>query len=227
MSAFDNLPRVPMAPAPWQLRGQGYILAVRLPDSFLDNQSFLPDTQRPTRRGRLAYVMFVDYQQSDAGPYHELLYIPGSLAFGARRHLSISKIYVSTWDSVVNGHENWGIPKERCDFKVSYGVNGVDEVRLMLDGQVIAELDFRPRLFRLPFNGKLVPARFRTLAQHFKGREFTYIPSARGHIRPASLVRSRFDSRYFPDISQGTVVACVKVTDFDMTFPVATIRPLA
>lgn len=226
MPAFDNMPPVPMRPAPWQLKGQGYILAVRLPESFLDNQSFLPETQRATRRGRLAYVMFVDYRETDVGPYHELLYIPGSLAFGSRRRLSISRIYVSTRESVVNGHENWGIPKERCDFRVSYGVNGVDEVRLVLDGQVIAELDFCPRLFRLPFNGNLVPARFRTLAQHFKGREFTYIPSARGHLRPASLVRSRFDSRYFPDVSQGRVVACVKVTDFDMTFPVATVRNL-
>lgn len=226
MPDFDNLPVVPMAPAPWHLKGQGYILAIRLPEAFLDNESFLPDSLRSTRRGRMAYVMFVDYSQSDAGPYHELLYIPGSLAFGQKRHLSISKIYVSTWDSVVNGHENWGIPKERCDFQVRYGVKGVDEVRLLRDGEVIAELDFRPRLLRLPFDGRLVPARFRTLAQHFKGREFVYIPVAKGHIKPASLVRSRFDSRYFPDISQGAVVACVKVTDFDMTFPVATVRYL-
>lgn len=226
MPDFDNLPVVPMVPAPWQLKGQGYILAIRLPEEFLDNESFLPDSLRASRRGRMAYVMFVDYSQSDAGPYHELLYIPGSLAFGQKRHLSISKIYVSTWESVVNGHENWGIPKERCDFQVRYGVKGVDEVRLIRDGEVIAELDFRPHLFRLPFDGRLVPARFRTLAQHFKGREFVYIPAAKGYVKPASLVRSWFDRRYFPDISQGKVVACVKVTDFDMTFPVATVRYL-
>ncbi|HEX4937173.1 MAG TPA: hypothetical protein VFX11_00750 [Candidatus Kapabacteria bacterium] len=226
MPAPDKLPVVPLVPAPWQLKGQGYILAIRLPDAFLDHQSFIADSQRHTRRGRVAYVMFVDYRESDVGPYHELLYIPGTLAFGRRRHLSISKIYVSTRDSVVNGHANWGIPKERCDFQVRYGVEGVDEVRLLRDGQVIAELDLRPRLFRVPFDGRLVPARFRTLAQHFEGREFTYIPVAKGHVRPASLVRSRFDSRHFPDISQGKVVACVKVTDFDMTFPVATVRML-
>lgn len=224
MSAFDNLPQVPMAPAPWQLKGQGYILAIRLPEPFLDNESFIPDTLRPSRRGRLAYVMFVDYSQSDAGPYHELLYIPGSFAFGSQRRLSISKIYVSTWNSVVNGHENWGIPKERCDFQVTYGSDGVDEVRLLLEGQVFAELSFKSRFFRIPFDGSLVPKKLRTLAQHFKGREFTYIPVAKGHVKPAKLLRSRFDSRFFPDISQGNVVACVKVTDFDMTFPVAAVR---
>lgn len=224
MSAFDNLPVVPMAPAPWQLKGQGYIMAIRLPDAFLDNESFIPDNLKPSRRGRMAYVMFVDYERSDAGPYYELLYIPGSFAFGNQRRLSISKIYVSTWDSVVNGHENWGIPKERCDFQVTYGADGVDEVRLLNDGKVFAELSFKSRFFRIPFNGNLVPQKLRTLTQHFKGREFTYIPVAKGHVRYASLLRSRFDGRYFPDISQGKVVACVKVTDFDMTFPVATIR---
>lgn len=227
MSAFDTLPvapAVPMAPAPWQLRGKGYILAIRLPETFLDNESFIPDSLRPSRRGRLAYVMFVDYERSDAGPYHELLYIPGSFAFGNQRRLSISKIYVSTWDSVVNGHENWGIPKERCDFRVAYGADGVDDIQLLRDGEVIAELSFRSRFFGIPFDSKLVPAKWRTLAQHFNGREFTYIPVAKGHVKLASLLSSRFDSRYFPDISQGKVVACMKVTDFDMTFPVATIR---
>lgn len=226
MPDFDNLPAVPMVPAPWQLKGQGYILAIRLPDAFLDNESFLPDNLRPSRRGGTGYVMFVDYSQSDAGPYYELLYIPGSLSFGKKRLLSISKIYVSSWDSVVNGRENWGIPKEHCDFQVRYGANGVDEVRLVRDGQVIVELAFKPRLFRLPFDGRLIPARLRTLAQQFKGREFVYIPTAKGHVKPASLVHSHIDPRYFPDVSQGKVMACVKVIDFDMTFPVATVRYL-
>ncbi|MDP2227341.1 MAG: hypothetical protein Q8J78_07670 [Moraxellaceae bacterium] len=226
MTQFENLPVVPKAPAPWQLKGQGYILAIRLPPEFLDTQSFADPALVASRRGRMAYVMFVDYQSSDAGPYHELLYIPGSFQFTGARRLSISKIYVSTWDSVVNGHDNWGIPKERCDFQVSYGNDGIDEVKLLLDGRVFAELNFRSHLFRLPFNGHLIPKGLRTLAQQFKGREFTYIPLAKGHVKPARLLSARIDSAHFPDISQGRVVACVKVTDFDMVFPVAAVREL-
>lgn len=226
MSSFENLPEVPRVPAPWQLRGQGYILAIRLPAGFLDHESFTPDSIAASRRGRLAYVMFVDYQSSDAGPYHELLYIPGSFRFSAARRLSITKIYVSTWDSVVNGHENWGIPKERCDFRVSYGADGIDHVQLSLDGTIFAELKFRHRLFPIPFNGKLVPQPLRTLAQHFKGNEFTYVPTAKGHVKPASLLQARFDSALFPDISRGRIVACMKVTDFDMVFPEAVKKPI-
>lgn len=221
MTQFENLPQVTEAPAPWLLKGCGYILAIRLPKAFLDQQSFIAEDLKSSRRGQLAYVMFVDYQSSDVGPYHELLYIPGSLQFTTARHLSISRIYVSSWESVVNGHRNWGIPKDRCDFAVKYGKDDIDEVKVSLNGHVFAELKFRKKLFGIPFNSKLVPKKLRTLAQHFKNQEFTYSPEAKGHIQPAALLESRFDSEYFPDISQGKVVACVKVQDFEMIFPVA------
>lgn len=230
MSRFVTLAEAPApvidAPAPWQLRGQGYILAIRLPAAERDNASFLPDDLRASRRGALAYVMFVDYAHSPAGPYHELLFIPGSLQFTDGRHLSISRIYVSSWESVVNGRANWGIPKDRCDFQVRYGSDGVDDIRLSLDGQVFAELKFQHRFFRLPFHGGWVPERLRTLGQRFRGREFTYAPTARGHIKPARLLSSRIDGALFPSLANGRVVACVKVTDFEMAFPVAGVREL-
>lgn len=226
MTQFENLPEVMAAPAPWLLKGSGYILAIRLPKAFLDQQSFLAGDLKASRRGPLAYVMFVDYQSSDVGPYHELLYIPGSLQFRRARHLTISRIYVSSWESVVNGQRNWGIPKDYCDFAVSYGKDDIDEVKLSLNGHVFAELKFRKKLFGLPFNGKLVPKKLRTLTQQFKGHEFTYIPEARGYIQPATLLEAHFDSEYFPDISQGKVVACVKVQDFQMIFPVSEITTI-
>lgn len=221
----DSPAPVADAPAPWQLRGQGYILAIRLPAKILDD-SFIPEEQKASRRGSLAYVMFVDYESSPAGPYHELLFIPGSLQFTDSRQLSISRIFVSNWESVVNGRANWGIPKDRCDFQVKYGQDDIDEIRLLLDGHVFAELKFRHRFFRLPFNGGWVPAKMRRLAQRFRGREFTYSPLAKGHIKPAQMLEARIDNKIFPDFSQGKVIACVKVTDFGMTFPVAEIREL-
>ncbi|MGH8493698.1 MAG: acetoacetate decarboxylase family protein [Moraxellaceae bacterium] len=226
MSAFENLPVVPMAPSPWNLKGQGYILAVRLPREVLDKESFIDKALAATRRGPMAYVMFVDYERSDAGPYHELLYIPGSLQFNGGRHLSISKIYVSTWNSVVNGHENWGIPKEHCDFTASYGSDGVDEIKLLQDGHVFADLKFSHHLFRIPFNGSWLPKKLLTIGQWFKGRQFRFAPQAKGHIKPARLLSWKFDSALFPDLAKGKVVACVKVTGFEMVFPVAEITTL-
>jgi hypothetical protein len=58
-----------------------------------------------------------------------LLYIGGTLKFGQKRHYSISKIYVSTQDSIDNGQKNWGIPKEMAHFEVQYGADNHDTIK--------------------------------------------------------------------------------------------------
>ena len=227
MTSVHPLHQVPLAPAPWQLSGSGYIVAIRLPDSMTDQELFVPDSLQGTRKGRLAVMMFVDYAQSDVGPYHELLFIPGQFRFSDGYHRSITRIFVSTWDSVVNGNINWGIPKDRCDFQVQYGERE-DVIALRAeDGTTFAELTFRPsRWPRLPTTTSLVPARLRTLGQHRDGQQFLYTPSSKGHVKPAKLVSARFNPAYFPDLSQGKIVSCMKVTDFNMVFPLSHIEPI-
>jgi hypothetical protein len=227
MTEMEKLPVVPPAPAPWQLRGQGYIFVVQLPDDVLANGSFIPDSLKGTRRGRLAYAMFVDYAESPAGPYHELLYIPGSFQFSDARRLSITRIYVSSWESVVNGRNNWGIPKERCDFMVNYGADRMDHIHLRAaDGTVFADIQLEHKFIRLPMPGKWVPAALRTLSQHWAGREFTYTPEATGYVKWASVLNWRFDPHYFPDLARGRVLAALKISDFSMVFPEASVRNL-
>ena len=61
----------------------------------------------------------------------------GTFAFeDGKRHLSISRIFVSTLDSVVNGQRNWGIPKDVAQFDVRYGDNGVDRVTVSRNGSL-------------------------------------------------------------------------------------------
>lgn len=217
-----------VAPAPWQLRGQGYMVAVLMPPAQLDaDPGPLAPGIASTRRGRLAYALFVDYADSDVGPYHELMIIPGSFAFHAGRLLSITRIYVSTQDSVNNGRANWGIPKERCDFFVSYGADRLDHIRLRADdGTVFADMQLQHKFVKLPMPAQWVPERLRTLGQQLDGQEFIFSPEANGHIKWASVLNWSFDARYFPDLAQGRVVAAFKVTDFSMIFPKAQVRSL-
>lgn len=218
---------VPLAPAPWNLAGSGYVLAVHLPEKMSDEDLFVPATLRGKRRGRLALMMFVDYTESNVGPYHELLLIPGSFTFNHSVNRSITRIFVSTTESVVNGYLNWGIPKERCDFSVEYGSREDHIVLTAEDGTRFAELTLRPRrVFRIPTRASLIPEKWRTLGQHRDGQQFLYAPDSRGHIKPASLVDARFDGRYFPDITQGKIISCWKITDFSMVFPVADVAPI-
>ncbi|MFP5306312.1 MAG: acetoacetate decarboxylase family protein [Gammaproteobacteria bacterium] len=209
------------APAPWRLRGCGYVSLLRCPQSLLDAQSFVP----PALAGRrvaspYALMMFVDYAESPVGPYHELLFIPGRFVFGdGRRHLSISRIFVSTMDSVVNGRRNWGIPKDVAEFDVRYSKGGLDRVTVKRDGSVFAELAYRSWPLSAPVHTALLPDAWHTLAQCDGERSYVYRPTARGWTRPARLVEARFDAQQFPDAARGKALATVKLTHFDMCFP--------
>lgn len=216
---------LPPVPAPWTLTGQGYVLVVRLPRDVLEHGSFLPPGCPRLGRSRLAYAMFVDYASSDVGPYRELLYIPGRLRIGTRRDLSISRIFVSTWASVVNGRRNWGIPKDRANFALAAGPDGRESLSVTAaDGTVFAEMELQARGPQLPAPGHWVPRPLRTLSQRYEGQVYTYAPWARGHLRLARVLGWRFDPRWFPDLARGEPLLALKVTDFRMVFPAARIE---
>jgi hypothetical protein len=220
-----SLPEVPLAPAPWQLRGSGWIVALKPAPGSAARDAFLPPDLAGRGRGLASYLMYVDYAQSGCGPYRELLFLPGAYPFGdGRRHFTISRILVSTWDSVVNGRRNWGIPKDRADFAVTTDDATREQcVRVTSEGRELCELRFGRLSFapRLPVNGGLVPASLRTLAQQFRGHTYYYAPQARGWVRPGRLLSWRFDAELFPDLTGAAVVAALRVESFQMTFPPA------
>lgn len=222
----ESLPRVPLCPAPWDLRGAGWIVALKLPTHHPAHDAFLPRELVGRRRSLASCLMYVDYAESGCGPYRELLFMPGAFPFDdGRSHLTISRILVSTWDSVVNGRANWGIPKDRADFEVERGgVQAREErVRVTSQGREVCELRFATLRFAppLPVHGALVPASLRTLAQRLRGQTYYYAPQARGRIRPGRLLSWRFDAELFPDLTAAAVVAALQVESFRMTFPVA------
>ena len=217
------------APAPWTLRGRGYICILRAPAQLLDDGRFLPPSLQGRRAAsRFCYLMLVDYSHSPVGPYHELLFIPGTFPFeDGRNHLSISRIFVSSLDSVVNGRRNWGIPKELAQFDVRHGEQGLDRVRVSRDGSTFAELDFASWPVSLPFTTAILPRQWTTLGQHHDGQSYLYRPTARGWVRPASLRRARFDAAVFPDLELARPLLTIGVTRFSMTFHEATMHPVA
>lgn len=227
LQADAILPEVPPRPAPWNLRGRGWIVALKLPPQHPAHDAFLPAELTGRGRGLASFLVYADYGESDCGPYRELLFIPGAFPFDdGRRHLSISRILVSTWDSVVNGRNNWGIPKDRADFEVQQ--QGREEsVRVTSEGREVCELRFAALRFAppLPVHGGIVPAGLRTMAQRFRGNSYFYAPGARGRVRPGRLLSWRFDPGLFPDLAGAAVVATLKVESFRLTFPAARVQP--
>lgn len=213
-----------LAPAPWQLRAQAYLLALK----FAETSPFtaLAGLVEP-RIGPLAFALFVDYAEAPVGPYRELLFIPGTYRFGAQRWPSITKIYVSTQASIDNGRRNWAIPKELASFDVSYGVDGVDRIRMDVDGVRAVELVFAPRSPRVPCASWLLPPRLRTLAQPDGERTLITRPRAHGKLQHARVVEAWSDGRHFPALSRARVFASFKLTEVALTFPAAEARPRA
>ncbi len=219
----SGLPEVAPVPPPWDLRGEGCIILLRQGAA----SPVLATAPEAEYVGGPAIVMFVDYAESPAGPYRELLCIPGRFRFGETRTWSIGRIFVSTWESVVNGRRNWGIPKDRADFERRAEGTGRERIRVSVDGRLLASLDIGKQGPALPFPGWLLGARMRTLTQDYAGQRFTLAPTASGKARYARVHELSAAGETFGGLDASNVMAATWIPEFRMRFPEARISALA
>jgi len=163
-------------PAPWTLTGKGLIVVMRSKAEKLMADTRIPLDIRDTLKSPVSVLMYVDYTHSNAGPYKELLYIPGTAQFsqklGSKRLLTISNIVVSSASSVKNGRVNWGIPKNLCNFDVAQGPENLQEISLHQDGVPQFDLAYRGKGFSFPINTGLVPGFMKPWVNDGKVRNF-------------------------------------------------------
>jgi len=204
-------------PPPWRLRGSGYVFLFTFEPWFLRAGGFLPPELEGADgfEGQLGALVLADYRQSPVGPYRELLFLAGRNLRWRNHRLSVTRIFVSTEASAVNGRENWGIPKAAADFEVIRQEGGTERVIVLLGGFAKVDLTVTPaRGFPLPAASLLAPPSWRTLVQFTGGQPVTTRMSGRGVLRPAKLLDFRTLPGVFPDVSQGELVAGFQVRDF-------------
>ena len=211
------------AKAPWRLGGDAYVVELKMPEEVLDRECFVPESLKDRRLGTSSRMIYVDYKSSPVGPYRELLFNPPKFRFDRGPCRTISKIFVSTPESVVNGVENWGIPKTMAQFESQTLANGWERIAVSVEGTVFAELTFSAVRFGLPYSDRWLPARFRTMAQVYQGRSYFYAPTTRTMMKMGRLRECKIDSKMFPDISKGKVTLCVRLEGFRMWIPAATV----
>jgi hypothetical protein len=216
------LPDKVIAP-PWRLEGSGLILLLKPPRAEPDRRWYTISPCGEFVRPGLGLMMFVDYWRSEAGPYRELLFIPGRFQIGARRLWSITRILVSTPASVAGGRANWGIPKEQAEFDLDGEPGHGCRVRVSKDGQSLADFSWEPRGPSLPVSTAFLPARLHTLVQNLDGRRFQLTPKAQGRMSAARLSAVQTNTQGFPAISSDRVLFAFAVTRFQMEFPAARI----
>ncbi len=203
---------------PWVLHGRGFILLYRFPGEFIRNSCLLPASWLNRHWSGFGYVILVDYHDSPVGPYRELLLIPGSANFGSYRRKTITKIYVDSPESMVNGRRNWGIPKELATFhwrhEGKYHYITVNTSEGSLD--VVLQTGF----IAFPITTRILPLR---LLQELDQRQFEVNPSGSGMARLSFLKKITISGSIFPDIQNHHPIAGLYVQPFKMIFPPASI----
>lgn len=219
------LPDVARAPAPWTLRGEGWILLLQLPEAVRSNPRQLPPELQGQPLAGPSILMFVDYAESPAGPYRELLYIPGRCrtADGVRAW-SVTRIFVSTWDSVVNGRLNWGIPKDHAAFERRPAGRG-ERIDVAVADRRVASLELEARGPALPVHAGLLPGGLRRLVQYHGGQRFEFSPTARGRASLARVGSIEADPELLGDFSGAQVTLALRIPGFRLHFPAADCRP--
>ncbi len=213
---------VTLVPAPWTLHGKGYMLLYRLKRDFVDAHGGVPDFLAGRFAGGFGSLMLVDYADSDAGPYGEMLFIPGRFRYKNRKLHTISRIYVSTMASVVNGRRNWAIPKERADFRFEPLGGRRERVTVSVGDDVATELTLCAFGPAFPVNTALLPF---PLVQRQGDMCYHTRFSGKGRGRLARVEAMRFSGTLFPDLAGVRPIAVLAVEPFEITFPVAEVEP--
>ncbi|HOT46051.1 MAG TPA: acetoacetate decarboxylase family protein [Spirochaetota bacterium] len=214
---------VPRLPAPWTLRGHAFAFLVKMPEDVLDSRCFVAPELAGRRAGRFSIFMYVNYSSSNAGAYHELLFLPARHEFSGSKRWTISKIYVSGMETLVNGRENWGIPKEMADFDSFVDSSGIERVRASSGNSVFANMEFAPYGPSFPVTSSLLPSFIRTLAHYREGKLYTVTPRLRCVSRLARVRAMAFNDKFFPDVSRGTIMMGGYLGNFTAVFPEAKI----
>lgn len=217
-------PQPALVPPPWRLAGSGWIFLFTFEEGFLRERALVPHELGDDFEARLGVLMLVDYRRSNVGPYRELLFLVGR-DLQWRHHLfAITRIYVSTEVSAVNGRHHWGIPKQTAEFQV---VRKGEAERAIVLRDGLAEVDLSvapvPKSLVLPGVSSLLPRSWRTLCQPWNHHFYYTRLSGWGMVRRARLLDFRTLPHLFPDVTEGEFVDGFRLEDFRLRFPPAQI----
>lgn len=204
-----------IVPPPWKLTGRGYIFVYKFSKDFIKNFSFLSSEEINQFKGSFGSVMIVQYKSSDAGPYDELLFIPGQIEYYKNKRYTISKIYVSTQISVDSGRENWGIPKELADFHFDMPNHYKEIIRIEKNHKIFFEVEVSRQKLKFPITTTIFPL---MLHQFYQNKLFITKFRGKGMATFAKIENINVISDFFPPVKKPLLG--LYVDPFELEFPV-------
>ncbi len=204
-----------ITPAPWHLRGQGYIFVYRFPAAFITDQAVISANLQGKWRPSFGFVMLVNYESSNVGPYGELLFIPGKFDHRRGTRYSITKIYVSNEASMASGRANWGIPKEMAAFDFVEQDSHTTQVHVTTAGEIFFRATMQSRGLQFPFSTNLLKI---PLVQELDGQSFHVSFRGKGKGRFVKVLDLQVNAAYFPDIAAIKPLVTLEIKDFAIEF---------
>jgi hypothetical protein len=128
-------------PAPWRLRGHGYLSLWRIPAAQVpDLPAAAAGPVRPILVSGHAVVAAacVRYEPGGVAAYRELL-TAVAVRLGRRPAVTVADIWVDSPVARVAGRELWGIPKEAAEVTVADPEAGSPRCAATADGALLAE----------------------------------------------------------------------------------------
>jgi hypothetical protein len=141
--------------------------------------------------------------------------------FDWKKMFSISKIYVSSRDSVYNGIENWGIPKEYADFDWQTNADGTEDISVNIEGKEFFKTTIKKGFISFPLTTAILPL---NVVQKLRKDLIVTNPTAKGKATLAKIKSIKVDKNFFPDLSKASSLITMKVKDFEMTFNVPLVK---
>lgn len=212
----------PEAPAPWHLVGEGFILNYWV--NAHNAKAWSEFGILPTQLGKMLQVILVQYHDSNVGPYDELLILDHHLSWKGQRSF-IPHIFVSTEASVINGQNNWGIPKQFANFE---WIRSTEKLYVQVNstlGELSLEIPLHTNTVTIPINTQHLPPALFKLEQRWQGQSFKFSPIASGEATSLKPARWKIKGNIFPDFSQARALGSFHIHQFNMTFPKAQISP--
>jgi hypothetical protein len=211
------------SPPPWNLKGEGFILLYRFSQKEIQSDVFLSEKFKRSFLGGFGAVMIVDYKESNVGPYSELLFIPGTFRYEEKRKKTISKIYVSTRESIFNGRKNWAIPKEQASFEFIETGKNTEKICVFSEKGSILDVKIKSGKVKFPVNTALLPF---PLVQEQNGKAFYTKFSGSGWGRFAKVLNLKVNPDFFPIITEKKPWLTLKVNPFKIYFPISRIEKI-
>ncbi len=211
----DSTTQPTIPPAPWKLQGKGFVFLYKFDTHIIDNEQFIPDWLQGKRCLPWGFVMLVHYESSPVGAYYELLLIPGWFRHPQGNAFAITKIYVSSMDSVLGGRQNWGIPKELADFDWQAQPNGGTQISVGTNAHKFLITSIQAKGWHFPLTTGLLRI---PLVQELDGQGFQVGFRGRGQARRARIVSMKTDGAFFADLSNIQPLVALEIRSFQLAF---------